>query len=285
MFISKKHLSRRTVLRGLGVSLALPWLDSMVPALTALAKSGAAPARRFGVFYVPNGMAMDYWSPKTVGALGDLPATLQTLQPFKDRVLMLGRSGRCVGQQDQRRRRTLAVFRHIPHLRAVSNHHRRQRRRRNHHGSADRQGAVQADANCLTRARSRVGRHPRCVRRRKLLADQRHRLEQSDYTAADRERSALRVRAAVRTERQHRSGGESRPHPPQSQHARRRHRPDGPAQRAAGRRAIAPSSANMSTRFATSNDASKKPKSRVGANCRWSISRPAFPPTTPSMPR
>jgi hypothetical protein len=90
MFITKKHLSRRTVLRGLGVSLALPWLDSMVPALTALARSGAAPARRFGVFYVPNGMAMDYWSPKTVGALGDLPATLQTLQPFKDRVLLLG---------------------------------------------------------------------------------------------------------------------------------------------------------------------------------------------------
>ena len=58
MFITKKHLSRRTVLRGLGVTLALPWLDSMVPALTALAKSGAAPARRFGVFYVPNGMSM-----------------------------------------------------------------------------------------------------------------------------------------------------------------------------------------------------------------------------------
>ncbi len=49
MFIAKKHLSRRTVLRGLGVTLALPWLDSMVPALTALARSGAAPARRVGV--------------------------------------------------------------------------------------------------------------------------------------------------------------------------------------------------------------------------------------------
>ena len=90
MFISKKHLPRRTVLRGLGVTLALPWLDSMVPALTALAKSGAAPARRFGVFYVPNGMAMDYWSPTAEGALGDLPATLQCLQALKDRVLLIG---------------------------------------------------------------------------------------------------------------------------------------------------------------------------------------------------
>ena len=50
MIITKKHLSRRMVLRGLGAAMALPWLDSMTPALTALAKSGAAPARRLGVF-------------------------------------------------------------------------------------------------------------------------------------------------------------------------------------------------------------------------------------------
>ena len=67
MIITKKCLPRRTVLRGLGAALALPWLDSMVPALTALAKS-AVPARRLGVFYVPNGMSMGYWSPKAEGA-------------------------------------------------------------------------------------------------------------------------------------------------------------------------------------------------------------------------
>ena len=49
MIITKKHLSRRKVLRGLGAVVALPWLDSMVPALTALDKSGALPARRLGV--------------------------------------------------------------------------------------------------------------------------------------------------------------------------------------------------------------------------------------------
>lgn len=90
MYLSKKALPRRTVLRGLGVTLALPWLESMVPAMTALAQSGAAPARRFGVFYAPNGMSMGYWSPPSEGPIDQLPPTLQTLQAHKDRVLMLG---------------------------------------------------------------------------------------------------------------------------------------------------------------------------------------------------
>src|SRR5216684_7546239 len=89
MIITKKCLPRRAVLRGLGATLALPWLDSMVPALTALAKT-AVPARRMGVFYVPNGMSMGYWSPKAEGALQELPPTLQALQTLKDQVLVLG---------------------------------------------------------------------------------------------------------------------------------------------------------------------------------------------------
>jgi hypothetical protein len=90
MIITKQALSRRTVLRGLGVTLALPWLDSMVPALTALDRSGAAPARRLGVFYVPNGMSMGYWLPKAEGRLQALPATLRALESLKDRVLLVG---------------------------------------------------------------------------------------------------------------------------------------------------------------------------------------------------
>ena len=58
MFISKLHISRRTMLRGLGATIALPLLDSMVPALTAQTATAAAPVRRLGVFYVPNGMSM-----------------------------------------------------------------------------------------------------------------------------------------------------------------------------------------------------------------------------------
>src|SRR5258708_4453707 len=90
MVITKMHLSRRTVLRGLGVTLALPFLDSMVPALTALSKTAAAPVRRFGVFYVPNGMSMPYWFPKTAGPLAELPPTLRSLAEVKDRVLLMG---------------------------------------------------------------------------------------------------------------------------------------------------------------------------------------------------
>src|SRR2546430_16288211 len=92
MFITKRHLSRRTVLRGVGVSLALPLLDCMVPALTALGQTAAAPARlrRLGVFYVPNGMSMGYWFPKSEGLLRDVPPTLQSLAALKDRVLLLG---------------------------------------------------------------------------------------------------------------------------------------------------------------------------------------------------
>jgi hypothetical protein len=90
MFITKKALPRRTVLRGLGATVALPLLDSMVPALTALSKTAAAPVRRLGVFYVPNGMSMPYWSPKAEGPLTELPPTLRSLDAFKDRVLLCG---------------------------------------------------------------------------------------------------------------------------------------------------------------------------------------------------
>ena len=90
MYITKQHLPRRTVLRALGATLALPWLDCMVPALTALGKSTAAPARRLGVFYVPNGMSMGYWSPATEGPLAKLPPTLRSLDAHKDQVLLLG---------------------------------------------------------------------------------------------------------------------------------------------------------------------------------------------------
>jgi len=89
MYITKKHLSRRTILRGMGAALSLPLLDSMVPALRADPAAGA-PVRRFGVFYVPNGMSMPYWFPKAEGPLKELPATLNSLNDLKERVLLMG---------------------------------------------------------------------------------------------------------------------------------------------------------------------------------------------------
>ena len=77
MFLTKKHLSRRTVLKGAGVSLALPLLDAMIPAATALAQTAAEPKLRVGFFYIPHGAiqwntphgaAMDHWTPSGSGA-------------------------------------------------------------------------------------------------------------------------------------------------------------------------------------------------------------------------
>src|SRR5690348_11945044 len=87
MIITKKHLSRRTILRGFGATLALPMLDSMIPALDAQKMS---PVRRFGVFYVPNGMSMPYWFPKSEGPVSEVPATLGSLQELKDNILLIG---------------------------------------------------------------------------------------------------------------------------------------------------------------------------------------------------
>ncbi len=89
MIITKKAIPRRTMLRGLGACVALPLLDGMVPALTALSRTPAAPVRRLGVVYVPNGMMMDHWTPQIEGAGFDFPTILQPLEHFRDSVQVL----------------------------------------------------------------------------------------------------------------------------------------------------------------------------------------------------
>jgi hypothetical protein len=89
MMITKRMLARRTVLRGLGVTLSLPILDAMVPAFTAVAKSAAKPIQRFHVVYTPNGMAMEYWTPTALGKDFELSPILKPLAPFRDQMLVL----------------------------------------------------------------------------------------------------------------------------------------------------------------------------------------------------
>tara|TARA_B100001123_G_scaffold137558_1_gene159783 strand:+ start:289 stop:1623 length:1335 start_codon:yes stop_codon:yes gene_type:complete len=89
MIITKMSLPRRTVLRGLGTALALPLLDAMVPAASALARTAAKPRRRFGVVYVPNGIAMEYWTPAEVGRGFPLTPILQPLAEFKDQMTVV----------------------------------------------------------------------------------------------------------------------------------------------------------------------------------------------------
>ncbi len=87
--VLKKHLPRRTFLRGLGVSLALPLLDSMVPALTAQSLTAAKSVRRLGFVYVPHGMIMDQFTPSTEGAGFAFTPILRPLEKFRDRVTVV----------------------------------------------------------------------------------------------------------------------------------------------------------------------------------------------------
>ena len=86
--IFKKHIPRRTFLRGLGVTMSLPLLDSMIPAQTPLARTAANPKVRMGLCFIPHGAVMSNWTPATEGAL-TLSRTLSPLEPFKKDVVVV----------------------------------------------------------------------------------------------------------------------------------------------------------------------------------------------------
>ncbi len=89
MFLFKKQLSRRTVLKGAGVTIALPLLDAMLPAGTALAQTAAAPSPRLGFVYFPHGALHEDWTPVKVGTNPDFPFILQPLEPHRDYVTVV----------------------------------------------------------------------------------------------------------------------------------------------------------------------------------------------------
>ncbi len=89
MIITKKALPRRTFLRGMGASLALPLLDAMVPSMTALAKTPAEAVRRLGFVYMPMGCDLPRWTPPGAGTLGELSPSLQSLAPVVDHLTVI----------------------------------------------------------------------------------------------------------------------------------------------------------------------------------------------------
>ena len=89
MFITRKSLPRRTFLRSAGATLALPLLESMIPAATALAKTAAAPQRRLGFVYIPHGVIMDDWTPQGAATGFELPPILKPLEPFRDSLVVV----------------------------------------------------------------------------------------------------------------------------------------------------------------------------------------------------
>ena len=89
MFISKMHLSRRAVLRGVGATIALPFLDAMVPALTAQARTAANPVRRFGTVFVGLGERPSHWHPATEGVGFELSPIMKSLEPYREHLTVV----------------------------------------------------------------------------------------------------------------------------------------------------------------------------------------------------
>jgi hypothetical protein len=89
MFLTRKHLSRRTLLKGAGASIALPLLDAMIPAGTALAQTAAAPPLRLGFVYFPHGALQDEWQPTKIGRDFDFPFILKPLEPLREHLTVI----------------------------------------------------------------------------------------------------------------------------------------------------------------------------------------------------
>ena len=98
MFVTRKHIARRTLLRGLGAAVALPFLEAMVPAATALANTAAAPKPRLGFFYFPHGAIMEKWTPDKNGTAFEMSQILEPLKPFRDQLTVVSNIGNKPGE-------------------------------------------------------------------------------------------------------------------------------------------------------------------------------------------
>src|SRR5262245_35521850 len=89
MIVTRQRLPRRTFLRGMGATLALPLLDGMIPAFATRAQAAPRGTPRFAVAYVPNGIQMEHWTPAATGSSLELTSTLEPLAPFRDRIMVV----------------------------------------------------------------------------------------------------------------------------------------------------------------------------------------------------
>ena len=203
MFITKKHLSRRTLLRGAGAAIALPLLDSMIPARTALAQTAATPKTRLGCIYIPHGVTMDKWTPATTGRDFELTEILSPLAPVRDQICVVSGlthapvapwAGEDSGGANNHNRAG-AVFLSGAHPVKGNT-----RRLRPQHRS-DRRGADRPrHADTLDRAGARAGR-AQLRQRQHLRLHQHAGVEVGDAAAADGAQPAGGVRALVRPRR------------------------------------------------------------------------------------
>ena len=205
MMITKTSLPRRTVLRGLGAAVALPLLDAMVPAASALSRTAAAPTRRFGVVYVPNGIAMEYWTPAEEGRGFELTPILHPLASVQGPAH--GGLGP-PGLLDPGPRRRVDD---VPD-RGGGGGRRDGAGGRRLDGPAPGPRVRPAHRAGVAPARHRQPGQRRPVQRQpQLRLHQHHLLAQPDHAAPDGEQPARGVRADVRRQRQHRPGRPPRP--------------------------------------------------------------------------
>ena len=245
MFITKKHISRRTILRGGGAALALPLLDAMIPAATALAQTAATPKPRFVGCFVPHGMAPGYWVPEhrrragrhaalQLEAAGTIPGSHRD---HERPAFPLG------GTASGRDRRRPLGGRRVP-VREQTQEDRRSRRLRGHHHRSDHRAKDRPgkpDAVHAARGR-RSGREFEQLRRRlQLHLHQHDLLVHADSAAADGTESAGGVRAHVRRRQYGRAARRAAQAGPQ--HSGFAHRQPLPS----ARRSRAPTTASGST--------------------------------------
>ena len=200
-FVTKKHLSRRTFLNGAGVTLALPFLESMIPAVAALGQTAAARTRtRLGCVYFPHGAIMNKWTPATEGAGFELSEILQPLKPFYGQINVISglESAQAYGSgATANHNRSAASFLSAAHAEtgatAPSRRH-------------DRSGCRQEDRTGYAAAFDRAddrGIERELRRRSELLVQGHDFVAGADLSAADAEQPAGGIRAAVRR-REHR---------------------------------------------------------------------------------
>ena len=135
-YITRKYLPRRTFLRGMGVTLSLPLLESMIPAQTPLAKTAASPKSRLSCIYVPHGATMDKWTPATEGNKFEFTEILAPLDKYRDRVNILSNLAHpaAAGVEFRRWSRSYALGGCLPEWRAS----RKRERARRHDSGSDR---------------------------------------------------------------------------------------------------------------------------------------------------
>ena len=249
----------------MGVTVALPLLDAMVPALTALAQTPARPRTRFGAVYFPNGAIIEQWIPTQVGAGFEFKPILKPLEPFKDQMVVVSNLTRShPGSQVGDHAVSAAGFlTGVWPKRTEAEDVLRQHHDRPGRGAADRPGHAVPVAGSRDRRLHRL--------RRRLLAGLQLRLPEHDLVAhavdaaADGHQSAGRVRADVRpagTAAQRR-GADARRSAACSIRSREE---ANRLQRGARRRAIARASASISTTSARSSGASSAPKRTTTAD-------------------